>query len=141
MKMKKEQDRLNQRAKELWEAEVQFLKRLDKIAKKSPRDAVKMLIEGMRAKLDMIEFSLITQYEAEGIKETELGYMETDPLGCLDLYVNSIRRKFIWLEHIAMFYRAQEIRKMRKEYKLKKGTVIRCPVKLDVKLSKEKKKK
>jgi len=115
--MTEEKARLNQRAIELHEAEIQFWKRLSKIAKKSPRDTVKMLLGGMRAKLDMIEFELITRFEAEGVKETELGHSEVDPLLCLDMYVNSIRRKLIWLEHVASYYRGPEIRKMRKEYK------------------------
>ena len=119
--MTEERERINERAKELWEAEVQFWKKLDKVAKKSPRDAVKMLLNGMQAKLSQIEFELITRFEAEGVKEMELGHSEVDPLICLSVYTNSIRRKLIWLEHVAQYYRGPEIRKMRKEYKLKKG--------------------
>ena len=116
---KEDDSKRNEMAKKLWEAEVAFYGELFKLADESPRDATLMLIESMQSKLNTIKFSLIDRFEIDGIKESELGWSEVDPLICLNIYIDGIIRKLLWLRQIAP-YRRTEINKLRKEYRKKK---------------------
>ena len=95
-------------------SEVELFRTLDKLP---PDEAICVLIAGIEARANDIRFSLIEQYNDERIKAMALD-TETDPLACIDMYIDSIIRKCLWLKHVAP-YRATEIRKMRKEYKTK----------------------
>ena len=101
--------------KRIWEAEAEFFKELRALAEVDARGVILKLIHGMKAKLDQIKFVLIDRVELDGIKDMELR-METNPIGCSDLYIDNIIRYCMWLRQV-LPARSLEIRKLRKEFK------------------------
>lgn len=109
-------EKKHKRSKAIYEMEIKNYTNLMDLAKKySARDLIEDAIEGAKTKLDMIKFSLITQYENETTKATSL-FEEGDPLLCIPMYIKSVRKQLIKIEEL-MKVRANEIILLRKKHK------------------------
>jgi hypothetical protein len=76
-------------------------------------DVIAYAVEHIKAKLDMIKFSLVEQYK------NPMDYVledRTEPLLCIDMYMRSVRRYLVIMENL-FEERAREIRKIRGEKK------------------------
>jgi len=108
-------DKSSDLGERLHKAEVKFYAELGKIAQEDPKRIIEILLDGVKSKTDQIKFALIDRFEDKKLRETELE-METDPLLCLDVYINSIIRQLLWLKYVAP-YRAVQIRMMREQHR------------------------
>ena len=101
----------------IYEMEIKNYSNLMDLAKKySARDLIEDAIKSAKSKLDMIKFSLITQYENEGVDMRAMGLIAGNPLSCIPMYIKNVRKQLIKIEGL-MSMRAEEIILLRKKHK------------------------